>query len=246
MATRLQHTLLTGGYMKESTQILVRTIIYISTTALFTACGTSKSDVSGSTEQSSRVEVESSKPLASCNRTDTNSFSLNVASVKGSDGKADLNWIKLKFNFLSSEVTQTGYYIRFFKWRVINNSTQLDQFPLEFNSYSLQNGVTNSYAMNGVFTNQINKQNGYYLNLKDDEANPYQVLKVVIYKNDGTIAAQGNILIPQFLANPSDYRLNSNGSPRAQLLQDMHPLKSKNLTGWNSNQIQEAVDQHCF
>jgi hypothetical protein len=229
----------------KALNLTIKTILAVTAVAALSSCGTSKSTVN-SVEQSSRVEVSAGKPLASCNRADNSNFSVSMANVIDPDGRANLNWVKLKFNFLSTDMTQTGYHIKFYKWRVVNNATQLDPVPLEFNTYSFSNNTTNSNTMNGIFTSEINNQNGLFINLKDDVQTPYQVLKTVIYKTDGTIAAQGNILIPQFLANPEDYKLNPDGSPRASLLQNMHLLYGRDVSTWSTSQIQQYFDQHCF
>ena len=235
-----------GGFMNtQTTQNLIK-IIAILSIALLTSCGTSKSNNSGSTEMSSRVEVDSSKPLASCSQLNDANLNLNIANAIDSNGQANEQWIKVKFNYLSSELTQAGYHYKFYKWRVINNSVQLDQNPLEFYAYNLSNGQSLSTGMTGDFLTNINTRVGYFINLKDDVQNPYQVLKVVAYKTDGTIAAQANVLIPQFLANPNDYKLNPDGTQRADLLESMHPLKNTDISSWNSNQIQQYFDQYCF
>jgi hypothetical protein len=53
-------------------------------------------------------------------------------------------------------------------------------------------------------------------------------------------------LIPQFLASPEDYKYNSNGTMRAELLQQLHPLYGQDVSGWSFSQIQESFDQYCF
>lgn len=229
----------------KALNLTTKTILTLTAVLALSSCGTSKSTVN-TVEQSSRVEVTAGKPLASCNRADNSNFSLSMANVIDPDGRANLNWVKLKFNFLSTDMTQAGYHIKFYKWRVINNATQLDPIPLEFNTYTLSNNTTNSNTLNGMFANQITNQIGLFINLKDDVQTPYQVLKTVVYKTDGTIAAQGNILIPQLLANPEDYKLNPDGSPRNQLLQAMHLLYGRDVSSWTTNQIQQQFDQHCF
>ena len=213
--------------------------------AVLTSCGTSKS-TTGTTDLSSSVVVDATKPLASCNNVFDTNLSMNIANVINTDGKADLNWVKLQFKFLNADLAQTGYNIRFYKWRVINNTTQLDQVPLSFYSYSFSSNQPNSEVKNAVFATEINAQNGFYLNLNDDVKNPYQVLKVVVYKTDGSVAASSNVLIPQFLANPEDYKLNPDGSPRNELLQHLHPLYGTDIAGLTGAQIQEKFDQHCF
>ncbi len=233
-----------GGFMKQQTLNNLIKIAAVISIALLTSCGTSKS-TTGEAELSSVVEVDSSKPLASCNRLNDSNFSMNIANVI-SNGVVNPQFVKLKFQYLSSDVTQTGYSLRFYKWRVINNATQLDSVPLEFYSYNVANGQTISTGMNGEFTTNVTTQVGYFVNLKDDTTNPYQVLKVVAYKTDGTVAAQSNVLIPQFLGNPNDYKLNPDGSNRASLLQGLHPLKSTDVSSWSASQIQQNFDQYCF
>ena len=69
------------------------------TTALMTACGTSKSNPTTST--STAYDFGSMKPLADCNKTKDTNFSINTSSVTDSSGQTSSEWIKLKFNFLS-------------------------------------------------------------------------------------------------------------------------------------------------
>ena len=246
MAAPLHYCLVRNkGKFMKALNFTTKTILTVTAIMALSSCGTSKSSVS-SVEQSSRVEVSAGKPLASCNRADNSNFSLSIANVIDSDGRANLNWVKVKFNFLSTDMTQAGYHIKFYKWRVVNNTTQLDPIPLEFNTYTLANNTTNSNTLNGLFANQVTNQIGLFINLKDDVQTPYQVLKTVVYKTDGTIAAQGNILIPQLLANPEDYKLNPDGSPRATLLQSMHLLYGRDVSTWSTNQVQQYFDQHCF
>lgn len=232
--------------MKNQTTTNLIKIATVISIAVLTSCGTSKSNNAGTSELSSRVEVDSSKPLASCNQLSDANFNLNVANAIDSNGQVNEQWIKVKFNYLSSDITQTGYHYKFYKWRVINNTTQLDQNPLEFYAYNLSNGQTVSTGMTGDFLTNVNTQVGYFINLKDDTQNPYQVLKVVAYKSDGSVAAQANVLIPQFLANPNDYKLNPDGTPRADILENMHPLKNTDISTWTSSQIQQNFDQYCF
>jgi hypothetical protein len=82
--------------------------------------------------------------------------------------------------------------------------------------------------------------------LNDDLKNPYQVLKVVAYKSDGTVISNANVLIPQFLASPEDYKLNADGTTRADLLQQLHPLYGSDVSAWSFSQMQQAFDQYCF
>lgn len=213
--------------------------------AFLTACGATKSNELSDT--TSRVEISSQQSLATCNRSTSESLGFNLASVLDSTtGQINPDWIKLKFNFISTDITQTGYSFKFFKWRVVGGSAQLDSSPLTFNAYLLSNGQPASESMTSVFTTQINQQHGFYLRLNDDAQNPYQVLKVVAYKADGTIAAQSDILIPQFLASPIAYKTNSDGTTRVENLQKLHPLYATDVTNWTQTQLSQNFDQYCF
>lgn len=211
--------------------------------ALLSSCGTSKSTP---VEQSSVVAVVPNKPLASCHRLNDANYTMNIANVVNNDNSISSDWMKVKFSYLSADVTQTGYSLRFYKWRVINGASQLDSNPLEFTAYSLANGQSTSNPMTAIFANQINTTTGFYIRLNDDLNAPYQVLKVVAYKTDGTVAAQSNVLIPQFLANPTDYATNADGSGRAQLLQQLHPLYGQNVSTWSHQKLSDTFQQYCF
>lgn len=213
--------------------------------AFLTSCGAKKS--ADAIDNSSLVVGVAPQNLANCNQSVSTNLALNLANVvEASNGQINPDWIKLKFSFLSADVTQTGYYIRFFKWRVLGSSAQLDSNPLEFSAFKLSNGQTASETMNSVFSTQVSQQFGFYLRLNDDAQYPYQVLKVVVYKTDGTVLTQSDVLIPQFLTSPIEYKLNSDGSPRAENLQKLHPLYATDTTGWTAPQLKQSFDQHCF
>ena len=229
--------------MKTSTKLFLKLAAVLATLVL-TSCGTSKS--SPVEEQSSVIPLSPNKPLASCHRLSDSNFAMSIANVVNNDNSLSSDWLKVKFSFLSSNITQTGYSLRFYKWRVINGASQLDSNPLEFTAYTLSNGQQVSNPMTAVFGTQVSKEVGFYLRLNDDQAVPYQVLKVVAYKTDGTVVAQSNVLIPQFLANPLDYATNADGSPRAELLQQLHPLFGQDVSTWSQTRLNENFQQHCF
>lgn len=210
-----------------------------------TSCGAKKS--ADAIDNSSLVVGVAPQSLANCNQSVSTNLAFNLANVvEASTGQINPDWIKLKFSFLSTDVTQTGYYIRFFKWRVIGTTAQLDANPLEFSAFKLSNGQTASETMTTVFSSQVSQQFGFYIRLNDDAQYPYQVLKVVVYKTDGTVLTQSDVLIPQFLTSPIEYKFNSDGSARAENLQKLHPLYSTDVTGWSATQLKQNFDQHCF
>ena len=229
--------------MNKQTKLLLK-IAAVLAVAVLTSCGTSKS--TPVEEQSSILPVSLTKPLASCHRLNDANYAMNIANVTSADNSLSSDWIKVKFSYLSSAITQTGYSLRFYKWRVINGASQLDSNPIEFTAYTLSNGQQVSNPMTAVFTTQVTNQVGFYLRLNDDASVPYQVIKVVAYKTDGTVAAQSNVLIPQFLANPLDYATNADGSARADLLQQLHPLFGQDVSTWSQTRLNENFQQYCF
>jgi|GEM_PF-6142834 len=228
----------------KTQQILTLTLSVLAI-CLLTSCGTSKSTTTA--EGASKIDISSELAMATCNRSISANLSFNLASISESTtGQINPDWIKIKFDFLSVDVTKSGYHLKFYKWRVIGGSAQLDPEPLTFSTYQLStNGLSNE-MLTGIYTAQINKQSGYYIRLNDDANYPYQVLKVVAYKTDGTVAAQSDVLIPQFSASPTAYKINSDLSARAQNLQKMHPLYATDTTGWTQTQFKQNFDKYCF
>lgn len=234
-------TLTTSGLVKVSALIAM---------AFLASCGTSKATNTTNTtttDLSSVVDVAASVPLASCNQLSKPNFlTMNIANLTGSNGQVSAQYVKLRFLNVSSALTPSGYNLRFYKWRVINNKTQLDSTPLQVYSYSLDTLQATSTVASGIYASQISDQKGYMVNLRDDSNNQYQVIKVVAYKSDGVMIDQANVLIPQFLASPLDYKLNPDGSTRVDLLRDLHPLNSTDVSGWSATQIQDSFEQYCF
>jgi len=230
--------------MKTSHKILTLSLSVIALVFL-TSCGTKKSETL-TPAANSVITTEASKPLASCNQLSDTNFRLNVSVLADSSGQINPDWIKVKFLNVSTDLNKSGYHIRFYKWRVMANAAQLDPTSLSFTSYQLATGQTNSNYMTAIYTSQINLQNGFYVKLNDDPNYPYQVLKVVAYKSDGTVAAQSDLLIPQFFSQPSDYQQNSDGSARVQNLVALHPLSSVDVSAWTGDQVKQYFAQFCF
>ena len=213
------------------------------TTALMTACGTSKSNPT--TTPSTAYDFGSTKPLADCNKTKDTNFSINTSSVTDTNGQTSSEWIKLKFNFLSSTVTASGNTIKFFKWRVVGSQAQLDNAPLNFAKYDISSGQTVGAMVSAMSVLELNTSNGLYIQMNDPNFQ-FQVLKAVVYNSSGAIVAQVNTLIPGFYANPNDYQYNSDGSARSVTLQQMHALYGQNVNGWTQTQFTQYFAQYCF
>lgn len=213
------------------------------TTALMTACGTSKSNPA--TTSSTAYDFLSTKPLADCNKSKDSNFSISTSSVTANNGQPSAEWIKLKFNFLSSTVTTSKNVIKFFKWRVVGSQAQIDNTPLNFAKYEISSGQTLNTTVNSISVLELNTTQGLYIQLNDPNSQ-FQVLKAVVYNDSGTIVAQMNTLIPGFYANPTDYQYNSDGTGRSVTLQQMHALYGQTVTGWTATQFQQHFAQYCF
>lgn len=241
-------TMQRGDFMKTQIKLnstFLKLALIAFTTALMTACGTSKSNPTTSTSNSTAYDFASAKPLANCNKTKDSNFSINTSSVTDSNGQTSSEWIKLKFNFLSSTVTTSGNVIKFFKWRVVGSQAQLDNVALNFAKFDISSGQTVGSTTNSMSVLELNTTNGLYIQLNDPNFQ-FQVLKAVVYNSSGAIVAQVNTLIPGFYANPSDYQYNSDGSARSVSLQQMHALYGQTVTGWTNTQFTQYFDQYCF
>ncbi len=214
------------------------------TAALVSACGNTKSDPA--TTPSTAVDLYSAKLLATCNKTKDSNFSVNTSNVTdSSSGQMNADWIKMKFNFLSTSVTATGNTIKFFKWRVLGATADMDNTPLSFGKYDLSSGQTTGTSVTSMNASEMSSTSGLYIQLSDPNAQ-YQVLKMVVYNSSSQIVAQINTLIPGFYASPVDYKFNADGTARSVTLQQMHALYGTNVTGWTNLQMQQYFAQYCF
>ena len=220
--------------------------LIITVLGLLTACGNSKSNNAAATDQSSnRLDLNSVKPMANCNKAKDTNFSLNTSIVTDQTGKVSNDWIKMKFNFISADITKAGNVLKFFKWRVIGNQAVLDSTALTLASYDLSSGQTVGNTVTSIPADQTSGQYGYYVQLNDPNSLA-QVVKVVAYDSTGKVIGNINSLIPTFNASPEDYKLNSDGTPRADILQQMHLLYGTSTAGQSAAQIQQNFDQYCF
>lgn len=207
------------------------------------SCGTSKSTHQDITLSSTTSQV--SQGLASCNSRSTADMSANVSVYKYSNGAVDPRIIKLKFNSLSSELTQSGNTIRFFKWKVTQGQAVMDQAPLNVTRYSLSTQQIETQAQTSISTTTISTSQGFYVDLNDSTLS-YQVLKMAVYSPAGVVLKQMDILIPEFKASATDYAYNSDGSMRSQNLINLHPLTGADVTGWTTQNYANFFNSKCF
>ena len=213
------------------------------TAALLSSCGNTKSNP---TNTASAVDPFGAKLLATCNKTKDTNFSINTSNVNDTTtGQISADWIKMKFNFLSTANTATGNTIKFFKWRVLGASPELDNTPLIFAKYDISTGQTSGTSVSAMTVSELSATTGLYIQLNDPNAQ-YQVLKAVVYNSSNQIVSQINTLIPGFYASPIDYQSNADGTPRTITLQQMHALYGTSTTGWTALQMQQYFSQYCF
>lgn len=219
-----------------------KVVTVLAVLAILSSCGTKKTGAI-STDNTYNFSSTANNTLASCNKaTDTNG-SFSLATVKNQINQVDPNWLKLKFNMLSSAVTSTATSIRLFKWKVVNGQAYLDQTPVVVYTYDLSTGMTNSSAQQTIAVSFVKSNVGYYVGINDAQA---QVIKVVAYGADGKIVWQKDALIPQFSASPADYRTAADGSVRSLSLTNLHPLAQTQTSGWSEYQYTNYFQALCF
>jgi hypothetical protein len=221
-------------------------ILVLATIATLSSCGNSKS--AGNNQNAitaASIAMNSQKPLTNCTKSMNSDISMNANAVLSSSGQVDMNWVKIKFNYLSAAATASGNTIRFFKWKVTGSQSFLDQTALSTQFYDLSSGQPTTNLNNITNASDITGARGLYVQL-NDPTGAYQVIKAVVYNSDGQIVAQLNSLIPQFASRTTDYALNSDGTPRAQILTSMHPLAATVTTAWTQTDYANYFQNFCF
>ena len=214
---------------------LTTALILAASIVTLTSCGSKKSSAASNTTivQSSTVTNAGNKVVTSCQKAVGTDMSVNISAIKNSSGAIDNNVVKIKFNRLSAAATASGNTIAFFKWRVAGSSASLDSTALNVTRYALSSGSVDDSTRTSITASTVTTSQGYYITLNDADG-IYQVIKAVVYNSSGAVVTQQNILIPQFLGVPSDYAYNSDGSARAQVLRDLHPLATTDVSAWTS------------
>lgn len=183
----------------------------------------------------------SPKLLTNCNKTSSTDMSVQ-SSVVSYYNQIDNNSIKLKFTSASALVLKEDVSIRFYKWKVENGVSSLDQTALQFYQYDLATQYMTSGWTNSIIGSALDINKGLVINL-NDYSGTYQVLKVVAFDSTGKSIAEINHLIPAFYASPIDYQHNANGTVRPTILQSLHPLHGTNQS---STEAQAYLNQFCF
>ena len=231
--------------LNNQQQRILKVALVITVLGLMSACGNTKSSNSPGTSNSTSLDANSLKPLATCNKAKDSQFSINTAVASDQTGQISSEYIKLKFNFLASNITVAGNVLKFYKWRVNGTQTILEPTALQVASYDLASGQMVGTLSSSLAADQVNGQYGYYIQLNDPNA-LFQVIKIVAYDSSGKVIGNLNSLIPAFNASPEDYKLNSDGTARADILQQLHLLYGQSVAGQSPAQIKQNFDQLCF
>ena len=214
--------------------------------AFLASCSNTKSEPNLTTAGSNAILLNGNKTLSYCNRTSNTNVTFNTGVYQNPDnGQYDYDIVKMKISSISTTLAASGNTVSFYKWRVNGTTTQLDETALKFMTYNYNDKRPTSGEMQALATSQINTTRGLYIKLNDDNF-AYQIIKMVIYDSTGKVLTHVNSLIPGYYASPVDYKLNADGTARAELIQQLHPLYGTDVTGWGATQFQTALNQYCF
>lgn len=248
--------------MKNSKQLFT-TILTFSAVAFLTACGSSKNAVGTSDFSSRSTDTStSSKPLAYCNQVTGTEISAKLKTYTDSSSTVRMDYVNVRLTAIPSNFEDSTTYIAMWKW-LANSSgnTYLDSTALKFILVNASTGqaITGwkntlrwsdvsaiaknmSYSDAATFFANVN----ILVDLKDANGE-YDVLKITNYSvSTNKAVSQADALLPLFYANPADYAYESTGAGRAQVLQDLHPLKNYANQGFSAAQFQSMTNNFCF
>ncbi|MGZ3842786.1 MAG: hypothetical protein ACXVCA_11910, partial [Bdellovibrio sp.] len=231
--------------------------------ALLSACGSNKN--AGSSDFSSRAPIttttSSTKPIATCSKGSGNMINVKMkVFTDPSTNTTRMDFVFAKLTSLPTNFQNSTNYISMWKWLANSNgSTYLDSSALQFILIDSTNGqyITNwmttlrwsdiatlasSMGITDAqtFFNRVN----ILVDLKDVSGS-YDVLKITSYDSTTNQAvSQTDGLLPPYYANPADYAIEPEGTPRAQVLQNLHPFAGS--TQYTADQFKAMFNDFCF
>lgn len=208
-----------------------------------TSCSSSKSN--NTSDPSTGVTFNGKAILATCSKAVDAKLSLSIATFADQVGQVDPLWVKVKFNTISPDLTKAGITMRFYRMKGVGNDAVLDSTSLQSQTYNMSTAQPNSNLSQVVNPQVITTNSAFYVYINDAQSQ-YQILKLAFFDSTGKTIENFNILIPEFLANPSEYQMNSDGTARSQYLQDLHPLKGTATNGWSGETFNNFFQQYCF
>lgn len=225
------------GFLNSRSIQFIQYILILAFLLTLAACGSSKSNET--TDFASRVDLNSSKALAYCNRTQATTLSYKImAQYVG--GNYDPNWAHLRLYSVPAGFETNVHYIQFWKgWASSDSQITHNTTPISFSIYDLQ---TQTYLKQGLtalswdnvkdlipgasvstFLSRVM----FVLDLQDPNGQ-YTVFTAAVYGTANNVAQESaDALIPAFLANPAEYAFKADGSARESVLRNMHPLRGQ-------------------
>lgn len=260
MALELLYKKASGGFMKNSKQLLTA-IFVVGAAAIITGCGSSNSTSGSSTLSSSSVTGD--KATASCNQASSSSMTAKLKTYTNSSNSVDMSYVWVRMTTLPSGFSTSSSYIAFYKWLGNSSgSTYLDPTKLGFILRDSSTGkyLTSSWATTmtwsdvsataqslGIYDAQTFFNRVDILVYLNDSAGQYDVLKIASYTaSSAALDLQLDALLPPFSANPTAYATESDGSVRNSSLQALHPFKSLMSQGWTTAQYLSMAQAYCF
>lgn len=243
-------------------QSTLKLLVLLSLTATLAACGQAgdnSADLASRTP-GTNTGSGSSKPVAICNKASGSGMTAQLkAAYNSTTGQYRFDSVLMKISNVGSNFVSGTDYINLWRWMANPTSTYLDQVPLNFYVYDT---VTNQYITGqrsavswaelspwaskwGVSAEGLFQRIAFIVDVRDANGE-FDALKITTYTSSGSLSSSMDMLLPLYYANPADYAYESNGTARASVLQNLHPLKSMAGQGWSSSQFQSVANSYCF
>lgn len=253
-----------GGFMKQTTTLQknAKVLLMASMTLLMTACANQNSTEDLSSREPVTEVVDSTNTTSAkayCNQGSGSTFTAQVkAWIEGSK-VTRYDFFKAKLTLAESFKTN-GNYVQMFRWKANSaGQTYLDSTPLQFrlitnagvsasdymSAMSWQNVTQLASALKATTVAGLFQQVQLIVDARDPYAE-FDVIKIVVYNSSNQPVDQKDILLPVFSADPVGYAKEADGSARANILRNLHPLKSMQGQSWTPAHYQTIVNGYCF
>lgn len=246
--------------MKFNTQDTLKAALILTMLAMLTACGAQAVDQNN--DFSSRAPVDnnssSAKPPMYCNEKTQSGLTAKMMIYTDSAHKIRNDLMRLKLTQVPASFI-SGDYIQMYRWQANTaNQVYLDPTPVQARFETLDGKVLTEFSPYIAWRQvaEIAKASGMsdpntflkYVRLVVDIRDPqaqFDVLKIAFYNSNNQAIVDMDILMPAIFGSPVDYAYEGS-SPRAPILQALHPfasMKGQNLT---SAQFVSMGDKFCF
>lgn len=242
-------------------QTTLKTALLLTVLAMFTACGSQKSD--DTYDLSSRAPVTTtttttSKAVLYCNQKSQNGISAKLKVYTDASNQIRNDYMTLKFTQMLPSFG-TGDYIQLFRWQAnSSNQVYVDPTPVQARFETLDGRLITNFSP-VLYWSQVSAiaaswgitdVNAFFQNvrlvvdIRDPQAN-FDVLKIAMYNSSNTNTVNMDMLMPAFSASPNDYAIDGSVG-RASNLQALHPFASYKGQSWTSEQFASMGAGFCF